>query len=164
MNDEEFFPDAEMDRLIARAMQSRVEAVSPLDLASRAARLGREQERVLLAEELRQRLAQWERRKWWQRGASAVAAVVVLAMLWFGAQKLKRMELAKGEAAGTSVTTDDGTTGVDADATASSTSSSFDGPIVLGGIALLGAVALLAIGRSLGGSEQNWAFATPRLT
>ena len=75
---DEFLPEGDLngdfDRLLCRAMRERPEFEPLPDLALRAARLGREQERAELQIALKQRLAQWERRKWWQRSASAVAA------------------------------------------------------------------------------------------
>ena len=103
---------------------------------------------------------------------SAVAALVILAILFVGGNRLRQVastsDSTTTELTSTDVsidgTTDDGIASTDALTSTTNTVSSIDSPLVRGGLALLGAIALLTIGRSLGRQDQSGFFGTPSMS
>ncbi len=141
--------DAGFDQLLRIAMQARPEPAAPPDLAARAMKLARTEDRTH-AVELARQLA---RQRWWAQASGLAAAVLIVAMLAGAAHRMwSRGDIASlttsdSTDTSTSVASDtDSTTSISASTSTSSTTNTI--AIVFVAEILVLAVVLMSISRS----------------
>jgi hypothetical protein len=142
------FESDELDALLRRAMQSRPAPATPADLAARAIALARETEKALPP------IAVLSRVRWWNRVATAVAAVVILAIAgWVLRANLRAGGFQPWTDTGVSSTDTSTSSTSTASATSSSSSNTTEWMFIGVGLAVT-AVGILAVQRTIGGGDE----------
>jgi hypothetical protein len=146
------FESDELDALLRRAMQSRPAPATPADLASRALAIARETEAALPP------IAVLSRVRWWNRVATAVAAVVILAIAgWVFRANLRAGGFQPWSDTG--VSSSDTSASSTASASAATSSNTTEWMFIGVGLAVT-SVGILAAQRTIGGGDEwmvRWA-------